>query len=85
MSDALSIILIVDDEPINCRLLEVMRGSEYEVHHAISSLKTFIIAEQHRLGLAIRRRIAELMGGDIVVESTLGAHGDTTLCIHPQS
>jgi diguanylate cyclase (GGDEF)-like protein len=53
VSDAISTILIVDDEPLNCRLLEVMLGSDYEIHIALSGQEALILAEQHQPDLIL--------------------------------
>ena len=53
MGNAISTILIVDDEPLNCRLLEVMLGSDYETHIALSGQEALILAEQHQPDLIL--------------------------------
>ena len=63
MNDEISTILIVDDEPVNCLLLEVMLASEYKVYIALSGPEALILAEQHRPDLILLDILMPVMDG----------------------
>jgi diguanylate cyclase (GGDEF)-like protein len=53
VSAIVSKILIVDDEPINACLLEVMLASDYEIHIAMNGPEALTLAEMHRPDLIL--------------------------------
>lgn len=63
MSDAISTILIVDDEPINCQILEVMLGLKYKIYVALSGTEALALAEQHQPDLVLLDVIMPDMDG----------------------
>ena len=63
MSNAISTILIVDDEPINSHLLEAMLASEYEVYIAMDGLEALALACQYQPDLILLDIVMPEMDG----------------------